>query len=78
MKMRNKVALCIIGITIAAVLIGCACSSTKVTAKQVIIRERVSNSDRVEVWQECLYSLDTIRYDTIRRYGWDTAHELPR
>lgn len=78
MKMRNRVALCIIGIAITAVLIGCTCRSTTVTAKQVIIRERVSNSDGVEVWRECLYSLDTIRYDTIRRYGWDTAHELPR
>lgn len=70
--------LLIVVIVGAVLLARCANKHTTMTARQVIVRERISNPNGTEVWQECLYSLDTIRYDTIRRKGYDTAHELPR
>lgn len=69
----------LIAVIVGAVLLsGCVNKHTTVIARQVIVRERISNRNGTEAWQECLYSLGTIRYDTIRRKGYDTAHELPR
>ena len=57
------------------------CNRTKVYAnpKQVIRRERISESSDKEIWRTSMYHLVTVEYDTIlRKTSWDTAHELPR
>lgn len=57
------------------------CNRTKVYAnpKQVIRRERISESSDEEIWRTSTYQLVTVEYDTIpKKNSWDTAHELPR
>lgn len=57
------------------------CNRTKVYAnpKQVIRRERISESSDKEIWRTSTYQLVTVEYDTIpKKTSWDTAHELPR
>lgn len=57
------------------------CTYTKVYAnpKQVIRRERISESSDEEIWRTSTYQLVTVEYDTIpKKTSWDTAHELPR
>lgn len=57
------------------------CNRNKVYAnpKQVIKRERISESSDKEIWRTSTYQLVTVEYDTIpKKTSWDTAHELPR
>lgn len=57
------------------------CNRTKVYAnpKQIIRRERISESSDNEIWRTSTYQLVTVEYDTIpKKTSWDTAHELPR
>ena len=57
------------------------CSSSKIlsTPKQIIKRERVSESGDKEIWCTSTYKLHTVEYDTVmKKRSWDTAHELPR
>ena len=57
------------------------CSSSKIlsTPKQIIKRERVSESGDKEIWRTSTYKLQTVEYDTVmKKRSWDTAHELPR
>ena len=55
------------------------CSKVSATAKQVVIRERIEESERVDIWRTSIYRLDSVIYDTIpKKTSWDTAHELPR
>lgn len=55
------------------------CSKVSATAKQVVIRERIKESERVDIWRTSTYQLVTVEYDTIpKKTSWDTAHELPR
>lgn len=55
------------------------CSKVSATAKQVVVRERIEESERVDIWRTSIYRLDSVTYDTIpKKTSWDTAHELPR
>lgn len=55
------------------------CSKVSATAKQVLIRERIEESERGYIWRTSIYRLDSVIYDTIpKKTTWDTAHELPR
>ena len=68
-------------IVIAAILlfIGCTKRHTTFSAKQVLRRERISESSDKEIWRTSTYQLVTVEYDTIpKKTSWDTAHELPR
>ena len=72
------------GIAIFFAMVLCVireCNRTKVYAnpKQVIRRERISESSDKEIWRTSTYQLVTVEYDTIpKKTSWDTAHELPR
>ena len=49
------------------------------TPKNIIKRERISESSDKEIWRTSTYQLVTVEYDTIpKKTSWDTAHELPR
>lgn len=71
-------------LVIVCVMVLCVireCNRTKVYAnpKQVIRRERISESSDEEIWRTSTYQLVTVEYDTIpKKTSWDTAHELPR
>lgn len=71
-------------LVIACIMVLCIineCNRTKVYAnpKQVIRRERISESSDEEIWRTSTYQLVTVKYDTIpKKTSWDTAHELPR
>lgn len=71
-------------LVIACIMVLCIineCNRTKVYAnpKQVIRRERISESSDKEIWRTSTYQLVTVEYDTIpKKTSWDTAHELPR
>ena len=71
-------------LVIACIMVLCIineCNRTKVYAnpKQVIRRERISESSDKEIWRTSTYWLVTVEYDTIpKKTSWDTAHELPR
>lgn len=87
MKMNDFMAkslFAIFGIMIFGGMILCVireCNRTKVYAnpKQVIRRERISESSDKEIWRTSTYQLVTVEYDTIpKKTSWDTAHELPR
>lgn len=72
------------GIAIFGFMVLCViqeCNRTKVYAnpKQIIKRERISESSDKEIWRTSTYQLVTVEYDTIpNKTSWDTAHELPR
>lgn len=72
------------GIVIFGCMVLCViqeCNRTKVYAnhKQIIKRERISESSDKEIWRTSKYQLVTVEYDTIpKKTSWDTAHELPR
>lgn len=55
------------------------CSKVSASAKQALIRERIEESERGDIWRTSIYCLDSVIYDTIpKKTTWDTAHELPR
>lgn len=57
----------------------CDRQSITSTPKQIIKRERVSESADKEIWRTSTYKLHTVEYDTVmKKRSWDTAHELPR
>lgn len=57
----------------------CDGQSITSTPKQIIKRERVSESGDKEIWRTSTYKLHTVEYDTVmKKRSCDTAHELPR
>lgn len=70
----------IVAVSLIMAIIG-ICSSDKIlsTPKRVIRKERIRETSESEIWRTNIYSLDTIKFDTIsKKTSWDTAHELPR
>ena len=68
-------------LVIAVTIIMNTCYRSKIlsTPKQIIKRERVSESADKEIWRTSTYKLHTVEYDTVmKKRSWDTAHELPR
>ena len=85
MKMTTSdfifISVCLIVAVSLTMAIMSTCSSSKIlsTPKQIIKRERVSESGDKVIWRTSTYQLVTVEYDTIpKKTSWDTAHELPR
>ena len=81
MFMSLFVTFCLVIVCVRVLCVIRECNRTKVYAnpKQVIRRERISESSDKEIWRTSTYQLVTVEYDTIpKKTSWDTAHELPR